>query len=261
MDVPVLRPQLPNADRLLPYLRRIDAARIYTNHGPLAAELETRLQHYLAVPAGGVVTASSGTLALIGAILAAAGRATEDRPLALCPAFTFAATANSAEQCGYRPYLVDIDAESWMLDPRRLDGHPALSRAGLVVPVSPFGRPVPQQPWWAFAESTGIPVVIDGAASFDRAAEIPERFLGPVPVALSFHATKGFATGEGGAVVSTEPELAQRVLQALNFGVRLARDPEMAGTNGKMSEYHAAVGLAEFADWGAKRQRLEAVVA
>ena len=258
-EVPVLRPRLPPADRLLPYLRRIDAARIYTNHGPLLAELEARLSRHLAVPPEGVACASSGTLALVGAILATAGRAREERPFALLPAFTFVATANAAEQCGYQPYLVDIDAESWSLDAERLKAHPALAQAGLVIPVSPFGRPVPQEPWREFRERIGTPVVIDGAASFDRIAELPARYLGSVPVALSFHATKGFATGEGGAVVSTELDIVQRVVQALNFGVCRARDPDMAGTNGKMSEYHAAVGLAELADWERKRSELESV--
>jgi dTDP-4-amino-4,6-dideoxygalactose transaminase len=246
---------------LLPYLRRIDATRIYTNHGPLLAELQARLARHLSVPPEGVACTSSGTSALVGAILAVAGRAREERPIALVPAFTFVATANAVEQCGYRPYLVDIDAESWSLDAVRLKTHSALARAGLVIPVSPFGRPVLQEPWREFQECTGVPVVIDGAASFDRIAEAPACLLGSVPVALSFHATKGFATGEGGGVVSTDVDVVQRVVQALNFGVCRDRDPEMAGTNGKMSEYHAAVGLAELVDWDRKRLELEAVVA
>lgn len=260
-NVPVLRPLLPKADRLVPYLRRIDATRIYSNHGPLSVELETRLATYLGLPAESVACASSGTAALVGAILATAGRARDERPLAFLPAFTFAATAGAAEACGYRPYLLDVDAESWMLDPRRLLDHPMLAQAGLVIPVSPFGRPVAQQPWQAFHEGTGVPVVIDGAASFDRIEEAPADFLGPLPLALSFHATKGFATGEGGAVLSSSAEVVSRVVGALNFGFYRARDAEAAAINGKMSEYHAAVGLAELDGWARKRAALQAVVA
>ena len=141
--IPVLRPQLPGAERLLPYLRRIDSARIYSNWGPLAGELERRLAERLGVPADGFSSASSGTAALVGAILASAGRATPERPLALIPAFTFIATAAAVELCGYDPYLLDVDANSWMLDPDRVAAHPNLDHVGLVVPVALFGRPVP----------------------------------------------------------------------------------------------------------------------
>src|SRR5262249_12400972 len=78
--VPALRPLLPPADRLLPYLRRIDAARTYTNWGPLACELERRLCAHFDVPDKCVISAGSGTAALVGAILATAGRAKKERP-------------------------------------------------------------------------------------------------------------------------------------------------------------------------------------
>src|SRR5579862_9688398 len=94
--VPVLRPLLPSADDLLPYLRRIDETRIYTNWGPLTVELESRLCDRFGVPEPGVVSAASGTHALVGAILATAGRATPERPVALIPALTFVATAVAA---------------------------------------------------------------------------------------------------------------------------------------------------------------------
>lgn len=258
-DIPVLRPQLPAANRLLPYLRRIDATRIYSNHGPLVRELEARLAGALALTAGGVASASTGTAALIGAILAAAGRASEARPFALMPAYTFVATAFAAEECGYRVRLADVDAASWTLDPGQLARDATLAEVGVVIPVAPFGRPVPLAPWRAFREKTGIPVVFDGAASFDRIAERPQQFLGAIPVALSFHATKAFGTGEGGCVVSTDADLMPRVERALNFGFIRARDAEVSGINGKMSEYHAAVGLAELDGWPEKRLALQTV--
>ena len=257
--IPVLRPLLPSADRLLPYLRRIDETRLYSNHGPLSEELGGRLADTLGLPAGGVVCASSGTAALVGAILAASGRAAPERPLAIIPALTFAATASAVEQCGYQPYLADVDAESWMLAPDRLIEHPERQRVGLVVPVAPFGRPVPQEPWRHWRMTTGIPVVIDGAASFVGLAEQPGEFLGEIPAAISFHATKAFATGEGGAVATSDVALAKRIAQTLNFGISGIRDCATASTNGKMSEYHAAVGLAEFDGWPEKLAAFRAV--
>src|SRR5438445_9304826 len=111
-----MRPLLPSAERLRPYLERIDASRIYSNFGPLVLELESRLAQRLSLPAGGVTSAANGTAALSAAILATAGRATVARPLALMPSFTFVATAVAAEQCGFRPYLLDIDPENLLLD-------------------------------------------------------------------------------------------------------------------------------------------------
>ena len=258
-EVPVLRPLMPLADALLPYLRRIDASRTYTNHGPLLREFEKRVAGLLALPPGGVASASSGTAALAAAILATAGRATAQRPLALMPAFTYVATAMAAEQYGYQPHLADIDAESWMLDPERMAGHPALDRVGVILPVAPFGRPVPQAPWQAFQARTGIPVVIDGAACFGEIVDEPGRYMGSVPLVVSFHATKGFSTGEGGGVFSTDPDFIVRVVRALNFGCYGSRVAQSIGTNGKMSEYHSAVGLAELDGWTRKRRAFQAV--
>lgn len=259
--IPVLRPLLPRADRLMPYLRRIDAARVYSNYGALTLEFEQGVADRLALPARGVVSASSGTTALVGTILAVAGKARPERLLALVPAFTFVATAAAVERCGYQPYIADVDPTTWMLDPVRLAQHPLLDRIGVVVPVAPFGRPVPQAQWQEFQRLTGIPVVIDGAASFDTVEEAPDQFLGPIPLIMSFHATKCFATGEGGGVATTDVDLARRVKKALNYGFHSARDSRSPSTNGKMSEFHAAVGLAELDGWGSKKAALRAVVA
>ena len=257
--VPILSPLLPSAERIVAYLRKIDATRIYTNRGPLVEDLERRLEGRLALPEGGIATASSGTSAIVGAILARAGRPTAGRPLAMIPAYTFVATAVAVEQCGYRPYFVDVDPETWMLCPETLRNHPCLGQTGLILPVAVYGRPVAQAPWQAFHDATGIPVVIDGAASIDRAMVAPGDFVGAIPAAFSLHATKAFATGEGGAIASTDPEFVQRTIQALNFGFRGARDCTMPSINGKLSEYHAAVGLAEDDSWTEKAAALQRV--
>jgi dTDP-4-amino-4,6-dideoxygalactose transaminase len=259
--VPVLRPQLPQAEKLLPYLKRIDQSRTYANWGPLVCEFEARLAGHFALPSNSVVSASSGTSALVGAILASAGRAGPERPLAIVPALTFVATAIAIEQCGYRPYVVDVDPATWLLQPEHLNQIPILDRVGLIVPVAAYGRPVHQDAWHAFQQRTQIPVVIDAAPGFESISADSSRCLGAIPVAMSFHATKSFATGEGGAVATTNPALSQRVVEALNFGFYGTRDSRSPSTNGKMSEYHAAVGLAELDSWPEKRSGLHAVAA
>jgi dTDP-4-amino-4,6-dideoxygalactose transaminase len=169
------------------------------------------------------------------------------------------ATAIAAEECGFQPYAADVDADSWMLDPNAVADRTDLDRIGVVVPVSPFGRPVAQEPWQRFQSQTGVPVAIDGAAAFDVAAMHPERYFGSIPTALSFHATKSFSTGEGGAVIATDLALAERISRSLNFGFGTSRESLCASINGKMSEYHAAIGLAEHDGWADKRDALEAV--
>jgi dTDP-4-amino-4,6-dideoxygalactose transaminase len=249
---------LPDVAQLSSYLQRIDSARSYTNWGPLACELEQRLARFLGVPDGAVTLCSSGTTAIVGALLAVGGRAATNRR-AVVPAFTFVATALAAEQCGFTPNIIDVHPDTWSLNSDDIDRD--LSRLDVVIPVAPFGRAVPQAQWAEFQRRSGVPVVIDGGASFEALTDDPGGLVGPVPVALSFHATKSFSTAEGGAVVTTDLELSRRVGQALNFGFGGARECMGASTNGKASEYHAAIGLAELDAWPAKRAALLRVAA
>lgn len=258
--IPVLRPKLATADRIGEYLRRIDESRIYSNFGPLSNEFQRRMSETFHVASENFVTASCGTTALIGAILATAGTATESRPFALLPAFTFAATAIAVERCGFRPYLADVDPDNWMLDPVKLLNHPRIDQIGIVVPVAPFGRPVPQANWLEFQQHSGIPVVLDAAASFACISRGPiESFIGPIPTVLSFHATKSLGTGEGGGIISTDSDLAARISSALNFGFSESRNSAVSSINGKLSEFHAAVGLAELDCWEEKYTALQRV--
>jgi dTDP-4-amino-4,6-dideoxygalactose transaminase len=168
------------------------------------------------------------------------------------PANTFIGSVTAVEECGYEPYFVDIDEETWQLSPRLLDRHPMLPEAGLILVVSAYGRHVRQEEWVEFSAEHGLPVVIDGAAMIEAAMARPTECLGPLPVALSFHATKSFATGEGGAVVTSDEEVSIAALKAMNFGYDVDRMSKGPSINGKMSEYHAAVGLAELDAWTAK---------
>ena len=257
--LPVMLPLLPPTKDLVRYLSRIDKARVYTNHGPLSREFEERICETLAVPNGSFVAAANGTAALIGTILATVGRG--NGRLAIVPAYTFAATAIAVEACGFTPYFVDVDPQTWMLDPASLRSHGRLKDAALVVPVAPYGRPVSQSEWLGFRRETGVPVVIDAAASFDLVAGSLDRFTGEIPIALSFHATKSFGCGEGGGVVTTDAPLAAEIVRALNLGFQGSRESQAASINGKMSEYHAAVGLAELDGWAKKIQALRRVAA
>jgi dTDP-4-amino-4,6-dideoxygalactose transaminase len=249
----VFRPLLPDANQLAPYLEGIDRRRRYSNFGETALALRTRLAAHFGLREEHCVPASSGTDALTAALIAVAGRATAQRPYCLMPSYTFVATPGAALNAGYQPYFLDIDPHSWALDPERLFEHPVLRQAGAIIVVAPYGQPIAQAGWQRLAASTGVPVVIDAAAGFDAIAADPAATLGELPVMLSLHATKVFGVGEGGLVLCRNVELVQRCGQVMNFGFLGSREAQVAGFNGKLSEYHAAIGLAALDLWPGNR--------
>jgi dTDP-4-amino-4,6-dideoxygalactose transaminase len=167
------------------------------------------------------------------------------------PSFTFPATAQAALWGGLRPRLIDIDPNNWHLDPTRLErvlGSEAQD-TGVVLAVCAFGTPPPAETrlrWENACRSADLPLIIDSAAGFGAIADdgTPVGAQGDLEV-VSFHATKPFAVGEGGAVFTRNRALRDRVELVINFG--LAPDHSVIlerGLNGKMSELHAATGLA-----------------
>ncbi len=259
--LPVCRPLLPGADAVAAYLRRVDAARHYTNRGPLVRQLESRLARALRIPDHAIRTASNGTSAIEIAVLASAGPVRPDRPMALMPSYSFAATGLAVERLGYRVLFADIDPATWAMDLSAVAHHPRLAEVGVIVTVAPYGRAPDLAGAETLSRATGIPVVIDAAASFERLWERPGTVSSTVPLTVSFHATKTFSTGEGGAVIWDDPAGQDRVVQAANFGFNLSRRSEVAGTNAKMSEYHAAVGHAMLDGFDQRRADYAATVA
>lgn len=252
VPIPVCRPLLPGRERLLPYLEAIDTTRIYSNYGPLHDRLLARLAVHLEVAERHLALASSGTSALTALILAVTGGRDTRRSLCIMPSYTFVATAAAARNAGLTPFFADIDGDSWALDPAAVEVLPQMQEAALVITVAPYGRMPDVAAWQSFSVRTGVPVIIDAAACFD-AIDAPVIAAGLVPAVLSLHATKTFSTAEGGLIVGPE-EVIHRAGVALNFGFDNSRDSTMASLNGKISEYHAAVGLADLDQWQVKRR-------
>jgi len=250
-SVPLLVAQLPAFDRLRSYLERVDRNHWYSNFGPLVHELEERLADSFCaqgktIPT--VVTVGNGTVGIELALRAL--RLPANAPV-LVPALTFVATANAILSAGLRPVVWDIDRDSWLLTPEIATRAAAEVPLRAIVPVAAYGCPQDTEGWSQFHARTGIPVVIDAAAAFGNQLD-----CGPTCSVFSMHATKTLAAGEGGFVVTRDENLARTVRQLSNFGINLT-DPAVApigavtmiGTNGKMSEYHAAVGLASLDMW------------
>jgi dTDP-4-amino-4,6-dideoxygalactose transaminase len=168
-------------------------------------------------------------------------------PGSLCvmPAWTFVATAHAAVMAGLTPYFIDVNPETWALDAGKVldEITRAPAPVGAVMPVAPFGLPLDIGPWDDFRAQTGLAVVIDAAAAFDSLTP------GSVPSVVSMHATKAFAIGEGGFVVSTDDATRQTVRMRANFGFLGSREAQVPAFNAKLSEYQAAVGHAALDEW------------
>lgn len=248
--IPVAKPRLPPLAAIAPYIERIDAARWYTNYGPLTLEFEARLAARFGLSPAGVTTLANATVGLTLALQAAGAR---EGTLCVLPSWTFSATVHSAIDAGLIPLLVDADEEGLLTpDIARAALRQAPGPVGAVLPVAFCGQPIDPEPWDAFSRETGIPVVIDNAPAFDAAR------AGAGLSVVSLHATKVLGVGEGGFVTSADPDLVAAVKLKANFGFSGSREAQVTGTNGKLSEYAAAVGLAAMDDWDRRRAAFQA---
>lgn len=234
--IKVLRPRLPAAVSLLPYLERIDSSRTYSNYGPLNSEFARRLGELV----GGSHTTltSNGTTAIELALKLRCPQGGH----CLMPAFTFIASAHAVCNAGLTPYLLETDPSSLALTPEiaaaALNSVPGPVAAVLV--VSAFGAPPDFAGWAAFEQKHGIPVVFDAAAALTSLSGIGQQ-----PVCVSLHATKTLGIGEGGAIFCADSELVRRATAMTGFGfVGQERLSSLRAGNYRISEYSAAVGLA-----------------
>lgn len=244
--IQLLIPDMPDADALLPWLRRIDAARWYTNFGPLVTELESKLARRFAKDTH-IVTVNSATMGLELALIAL------DLPpgaRVLLPGLTFAASAAAVLRAGGVPVFADVDPDTWLLTPAIAESVAGEMRLGAVMPVSTYGAPQGSAEWDAFVARTTLPVVLDAAAAFDT-QEMGSR----VTAVFSMHATKVLGAGEGGFVAAADAGFLERIRRLSNFGIDVSTGSvETAGANGKLSEYHAAAALAALEDWPRRSQ-------
>lgn len=239
-------PDLPAPQDVLPYLEEMHAARWYSNFGPLNKRFEAAMAEFLsgdaAVPDMNVVTFTSATTALEGA-LRALGLGEGAR--VLIPALTFPATATAVLNAGLTPVLCDVNDLSWEMLPSHAHAAMKEGRIDAVMPVSAYGKPISVEAWDAFVDETSIPVIADTAAALGQ-----QPAGNKIHIAFSLHATKPFSIGEGGLLVTPDAELAAKARSWSNFGFSGPGGViSQVGTNAKMGEYYAAVGLAQLKRW------------
>jgi len=211
-------------------------SRYYTNRGPLVRQFETDLLSYLGNVELNLTTVANATLGL-ELTLKALGL----RGKVLVSPFTFVATVNAIVNAGLEPVFVDINEKTWCLDPEAVERAVNDKVCG-VLPVHVYGQPCDLNYFEALREK-GIKVVYDSAHAFGvRRNGLPLVAHGDAEV-FSFHSTKVMHSGEGGAVASRDAELVARVRLLSNFGIANEFEVKTIGTNAKMSEFHALVGI------------------
>jgi len=217
-------------------VERILDSKWYTNHGECVRELEASLSQYLGVKH--CVAVSSATVGLEIAI-----RALPLHGEVIVPSMTFVATAHALQWQQIKPVFCDVDEASHLLDPqavRRL----ITERTTGIIGVHLWGRACPVEALQEIADEHGLQLLFDAAHAFGctHGGQMIGGF-GRAEV-FSFHATKFFNTFEGGAITTNDDELARRLRAMVNFGFTGVDEVSYVGTNGKMSEISAAMGLA-----------------
>lgn len=231
----VTRPLLPPLIEFYPYLEEIWVNNILTNSGPFHKKLEKALEDYLGVEH--ISLFCNGTIALVTALQAL--RITGE---VITSPYSFVATSHSLVWNGIKPVFVDINPESFNIEPEKIEAA-ITPQTTAIMPVHCYGNPCDVERIQRIADNYGLKVIYDAAHAFgvqDQNGSLLRH--GDLSV-LSFHATKVFNTFEGGAIVCPNDKTKQRINHLKNFGFVDEITVVAAGINGKMSEINAAFGL------------------
>jgi dTDP-4-amino-4,6-dideoxygalactose transaminase len=228
-------PNIGSREAFLQYIEEIFDSRRLSNNGPLVQEFERRIAIHHGVKH--CVAMCNGTVALEIAI-----RALGLQGEVIVPSYTFIATAHALYWQAITPVFADIDPATHNLDPdavRRM----ITPRTTGIIGVHLWGRAAPIDELQAIADEHGLKLMFDAAHAFG--CSYKGRMIGNFGACevLSFHATKFFNTFEGGAVLTNDDELAGAMRLMRNFGFSGFDNVIHPGTNGKMIEIVAAMGL------------------
>jgi dTDP-4-amino-4,6-dideoxygalactose transaminase len=235
----VTHPTLAPLSDVVPLLEQVWSSGVMTHNGPLVQRFERECVEQLGLNC--MVAVSNGTIAIQMAIRAL-GLSGE----IITSPFTFVATINAIlwERC--TPVFVDIDPETLNIDPAKISAA-ITSRTVAIMPVHVFGNPCEVDQIQAVADAYGLKVIYDAAhavgVNYNGQALLNYGDIS----ATSFHATKMLNTAEGGGCVAANKELHQRLKEIRFFGYNEEKEIVREGFNGKMTEVHAAIGIANLA--------------
>jgi dTDP-4-amino-4,6-dideoxygalactose transaminase len=229
------QPNFGDRAHFMQRVERILDSKWYTNYGACVQELEAALGSHLGVKH--CVAVCNATLGLQIAI-----RAMPMRGEVIIPSMTFVATAHALQWQQIKPVFCDVDETTHVLDPREVR-RLITDRTTGIVGVHLWGRACPVEELQEIADEHALHLLFDAAHAFG--CTHGGRMIGGFGDAevFSFHATKFFNTFEGGAITTNDDALASRLRAMVNFGSTGVDEVSHVGTNGKMSEISAAMGL------------------
>jgi len=227
---------IPDEERFTALVRKVFSSGRLTNNGAAVRELETRLAEYLGVEY--LLLTSSGTLAL-----QIAYRALELTGEVITTPFSWVTTVSSLKWVGLEPRFVDVDARTYNVNAARI-GTAVTSLSSAVLAVHTFGNPADVHGIEAMARRYRLRTIYDAAHAFGSIYHGRSVATYGDACILSLHATKLFHTVEGGAVILKERAAYERAKLAINNGLGANGEVQGLGINGRLSELHAAMGLA-----------------
>jgi len=229
------RPNIGNRERFLDRANDMFDRLWLTNNGPYVDEFERQIAAICDVPHVIAVCNATIGLELVVRSLGLSGQV-------IVPSFTFVATAHALQWLGVTPVFCDVDPATHTIDPARVEEliTPATTA---IFAVHTWGRSCDVEALQAIADRRGLRLVFDAAHAF--AGSHRGRMIGSFGDAevFSFHATKFLNSFEGGAITTRDPELAAKLRNMRNFGFAGLDRVISLGTNGKMTEISAAMGL------------------
>lgn len=249
--IPVTKPFLPPVEEYESYIRDIWQRQWLTNNGPLVNEFELKLKVYLDVPH--LLYVANGTIALQLAI-----RALELKGQIITTPFSFIATTSSAMWENCKPVFVDIKPDTLNIDAEKIE-EAITPETSAILATHVFGNPCDILIIDEIAKKHNLKVIYDASHCFGTKYQGRSVYSYGDISTTSFHATKIFHTVEGGAVFTQDPELLKKMAYMRNFGFDGPENFACVGINGKNSEFHAAMGLANLKyadDILAKRKEL-----
>ena len=231
----VTKTYLPDKEKYKDYIDQIYSNGWVTNNGPMVKLLEKRLAEYLGVR--NIVLVSNGTVAL-----EIAYRALGIEGDVITSPFSFVATTSSLVTNGLNPIYADIDSQTLNIDPKNIE-RLITSSTSAIVPVHVFGNTCEVEEIETIAKKHNLKLVYDAAHAFNIKYKGNSILNYGDISTLSFHATKIFHSIEGGALIINDDSLVEKVRYLINFGIKNAEEIPELGTNAKMNEFEAAMGL------------------
>lgn len=235
-NIYVTQPTLAPLDEVTELMKGIWETGIMTHNGPLVQRFEKEVGEFLGVPS--LVSCTNGTIALQMAI-----KALQLKGEIITTPFTFIATINSILWEGCTPVFVDIDPDTFNIDPAKIEEKITYHTVG-IMPVHVFGNACDIEAIDRIAKAHNLKVIYDAAHAVGVKYKGKSIFEYGDISCTSFHATKMLNTTEGGACFAATAGLDEKLRRIRFFGFENHADIVEDGMNGKMTEVHAAVGLA-----------------